>query len=273
MLLKVLFWLFVAIDLAALGLFFVLGLAAAGPSKTSPLAVVLVMLVVPGCLLTAAIALFLKSPSPALRLLACLVVGAPFGYLAIQSVLSQQALLANPGGIWGETPLTRALGELEKDPTALERVRSLLAGGADPNAEGDMLPLALAIYAAPKVGDEPLRLLLDAGADPNRRNQFGRPAFFAATGTAATTALVELLLARGVDLQVLGPDGRSAAWSAVDTRNWPVALLLVERGAPVSGRSPMHYRMLDVLESEVRDRPPTDELRRLLALVRARTKD
>ena len=40
MVLKILFWLAVAIDVAAMLLFFLLGMAAAGPSKTNPLVVV-----------------------------------------------------------------------------------------------------------------------------------------------------------------------------------------------------------------------------------------
>ena len=77
MLLKILFWLFVAIDVVGLGLFFVLGLAAAGSAETHPLAVVLVMLVVPSLVLAAAVLLFLQTQWTGWRLLALLVVSGP----------------------------------------------------------------------------------------------------------------------------------------------------------------------------------------------------
>ena len=129
MLLKVLFWLFVALDVAALGFLFVLGLAAAGPSKTSPLAVVFAMLVVPGSLLLGAVWLFVKAQSPGLRLVAVLLVAAPAIVLAIGRIAGEIWVQQNPGAIYGSTPLTRALRALEKDALQLATVRTLLRRG------------------------------------------------------------------------------------------------------------------------------------------------
>lgn len=269
--LQILFWLFVAVDAAAIGLVFVLGLAAAGPSRTDPVAVVVATLVVPGALLAGAIALFLRSPSPALRVLACVVAAAPLGVLAGARLLAGWQAQANPGGIHGETPLTRALRELPGDPTAVERMRELLAAGADPDRPGEELPLVLAIRAARAIGDVPVRMLLDAGADPNAVDAFGTPAFFHATGAVADPALMQLLLDRGARPEATARDGRSAAWSAVNTRNWEVARRLVERGAPVSGRSPMGLSLLDTLEAHVRVHGDAEDLAPLLAAVRARS--
>lgn len=256
MLLKVLFWLFVALDVAGLGLMFVLGLAAAGPSKTSPLAVVFAMLVVPGVLLGGAILLHLRAQSGLLQLLAFVLVSAPAAFLAISRIVAEFAVPANPGSIWGETKLTRALRELEKDPLQLATVRTLLAEGADPNEAGEEMPLVLAIYAARHVGQEPTKLLLDRGADPNRPDQFGRPCWFAATGGSADLGLLTMLFERGADAKALSRDGKSGVWGAVACDNWPAAILLVQRGSPTDGISPMGLPMEEMLEGYVRQEGP-----------------
>ena len=253
MLLKVLFWLFVALDVGALGLLFVLGLAAAGPSKTSPLAVVFAMLVVPGALLAGAIFLHVRTQSALLHLLAFVIVSAPVSVLVIGRIVGEFAARSNPGGIWGESKLTRALRDLEQDPLQLATVRQLLAEGADPNEMGEDMPLVLAIYAAQHVGQEPVKLLLDRGADPNRQDQFGRPCWFAATARSVDLGVLKLLLDRGADAKVLGRDGKSGVWNALACENWPAALLLVERGSPTDGISPMGLPMVAMLEGYVRD--------------------
>ena len=253
MILKALFWLFVALDAAVIGLVFVLGLAAAGPSKTQPLAVALVLLVVPGLMLGAAVYLHQRTTSPWLRLLAFALVSAPAAALVIGRLVGEFTARQNPGGIWGETKLTRALRELEKDPLQLATVRTLLAEGADPNEAGEEMPLVLAIYAVRDVGQEPVTLLLERGADPNRRDQFGRPCWFAATAGSVDLAVLTLLLDRGADAKALGRDGKSGVWGALACENWPAALLLVQRGSPTDGISPMGLPMVEMLEGYVRD--------------------
>lgn len=271
MLLKVLFWLFVTADVAALGLFFVLGLAAAGPSKTNPLAVVFAMLVVPGVILAGCIALFLTSPSAVLRTLAVVVVGAPAGLLAVAPIVSAfLAATTAPGGIWGETPLSRALRELPQDASRLADIRTLLAEGADPNEPGEELPIVLAIRAVSTSGDTALKMLLDAGADPDRRREFGDPAWFSSIVAGGDAAVLRLLLDRGADPKAKGNDGRGGIWSAANTCNWPAAQLLLDRGAPIDGISPMGLPLLATLEAEERDHGGGGGLREVLAAVRAR---
>lgn len=272
MLPKILFCLFLAIDVVGVGLWFVLGLAAAGPSKTNPLAVVFTLLVVPGLLLLGAVALHQFGRSPALRLLAFLVVSAPAVVLAITYLVGQLQAGTNPGGIQGETKLTRALRELPRDPTQLPTLRALLADGADPNEAGEALPLVLAVYAAREIGSEPLSLLLDHGADPNHADAFGRPAWFAALGTTVEPAVLGLLLDRGADAAVVDRDGHSAAWAAVATQRWAAALLLVERGASVAGTSPMGRSLFETLEHEAWSHGDGDGLGPLREAVRVRTK-
>lgn len=268
MLLKVLFWLFAALDLAVIGLWFVLGLAAAGPSKTSPFAVALALLVVPGALLAGAILLFVRTESAGWRWAALLVVSGPALALGVSSLVSMLALPGAIAGTWGSTPLTRALSDLQKDPNQLAVVRQLLADGADPNQGGDELPLVLAIYAVRHVGLEPLRLLLDAGANPNAKTQWGEPAFFAVLGNRNEVAELQLLLDRGAAPKTLSRSGHSGLWQAAATRNWPAALLLAKLGASWQGISPMGLPYLAMLEGEVRQHGATGPLAELIDFVK-----
>lgn len=270
MILNTVFWLFVAIDAVVFGLVLVLGLAAAAPSRT-PLPALWV-LVVPPLLLFGAVYLHLRSPVALLRALAFAAVVLPGVALGAQGLWNGYVAFTNPDALWGETKLTRALRELPKDPSQLAVLRSLLAAGEDPDREGEALPLAMAVYAAKDVGDEPLRLLLDAGADPNQRDQFGEPAWFAATGGSGSVAVLQLLLERGADLQATSRDGRGAAWHAVDTENWPVAKLLLERGARIDGISPMGMPLRETLEGRMRARGDAlgPAASAVLELVRAR---
>lgn len=268
MALKVLFWLFAAVDAAALGLWLVLALAAAGPSRTNPLAVV-VMALLPALALAGAVVLHQRG-SPGLRAVAFALVGAPLGIVAIQMVVALANLPAAGGLFYGETPLAHALRELPHDPAQLATVRELLANGAQPDEPGPERPLALAVYATRTAGTAALQLLLDAGADPNACDEFGTPAWFAATASAIDLAVLDLLLARGVDLQATARDGRGAAWAATMTSNWPAAQRLVERGAPIGGRSPMGLTLLDTLEGEARGREESAALTALIAAVRRR---
>lgn len=268
MLANVAFWIFVALDAAAIGLVFVLGLAAAGPSRTQPAAVTLLLLVAPGMLLAAAIWLHQRAASPWLRLLAFLLVSAPTALLAVEGIRTAFRVATKPGGIYGETELTRALRELATEPQRLAAVRALLADGADPNEAGEQMPLVLAVYAARHVGEEPVRLLLDRGADPNRRDEFGEPCWFAATGGSVDVAVLRLLLDRGADPKLLGRDGRGGIWDAINYRNWQAALLLLQRGCDLSGRSPMGLTLVDALEQHERD--GLGDVAELLAAVRAR---
>jgi multisubunit Na+/H+ antiporter MnhF subunit len=74
---RVVFWGLVAVDLLGILLLFVLGLAAAGSSKTSPAQVALVLLILPCITLVAAVAFFIRATSPVGRLVALLLAAAP----------------------------------------------------------------------------------------------------------------------------------------------------------------------------------------------------
>ncbi|MEQ1690580.1 MAG: hypothetical protein ABMA00_04805 [Gemmatimonas sp.] len=61
---KVIYWGFVALDVAGLLLWFVLGLAAAGSSKTSPALVALYLLLLPAIPLVISMVVFVGRPRP-----------------------------------------------------------------------------------------------------------------------------------------------------------------------------------------------------------------
>ncbi len=271
MLLKVLFWILVACDLAGIGLFLLLGLAAAGPSKTSPLSVVLLILVLPGAVLLAAAVLFVLARSWIGRAMAFGIAALPLLFLAGTLLVGSATMLLHqrsdgslahfwPGGMRevedavrrndaatvataaksadvrklgrdGTNILVLALRQLGKAPGPPDVLRALLEAGADPNAGEFQLPLREAILVSSDVGIEPLRLLLDAGADPNKPDRFGYPAFFLATGIRIPLEVLELLLHRGADPNRKSRDGATALRQAVNSQNWPAVLLLLRRGA------------------------------------------
>lgn len=269
---KLLFWAFVVVDALVLGLFGLLALAAAGSSRTHPLAALLIPCLLPAALLVGAIWLFQSAQSSGPKLLAIAIAALPWIVLLVQrgAVLRElqafrdgsgqlrefrsealrtleAAIVAHDAaavaqaargvdldevGLSGVTVLVLALRELQRAPGQLDVVKALLDAGADPNAGRSELPLQGAIAASRHSGIEPLRLLLAAGADPNGQSEFGDPAFFLAGGATYDVAVMEQLLAHGARLDLRGSQGASAVLVPTTTRNWPVLLLLLERGAP-----------------------------------------
>ncbi|MBL8209584.1 MAG: hypothetical protein JNK87_02675 [Bryobacterales bacterium] len=295
LLLRIAFWVLLAMDVAALGLLFVLGLAAAASSHTSWVSVAGVMLLLPGALLLGAAAVFVMATAPWLRVVAFLVVAAPLlllvGGRGFAEMWLNQYRTADGGvamfkagamreieaaiarddagavaaaarganlkqlGRDGSNVLVVALRQMEKTGGSVGVLRALLAAGADPNA-GEALPLAIAIYASAKVGVEPVRLLLEAGADPNKQDQFGHAAYFAATGKFVDVSVMRMLLDRGADLRVKSNTGATALTQAMATQNWPVMLLLLQKGAEWrTVRTPMGLDVRSAVEGEARVRP------------------
>lgn len=114
-------------------------------------------------------------------------------------------------------------------------VRILLAAGADPNApcKWGLTPLMIA-----KIADV-AEALLATGAEVNATTQFNRsgmePAQTALMKAAqgGRVAIVELLLARGADIEMRDSEGRSALIHAAASGHAEVARVLVEAGAKV----------------------------------------
>src|SRR5678815_5887851 len=92
---RLVFWGLVALDLLGILLLFVLGLAAADSSRTSPLQVTLFLLVLPCIPLAAAVVVFLRSTSPMGRVVALLLVAAPLAVLVSTKAIADVQLRAN----------------------------------------------------------------------------------------------------------------------------------------------------------------------------------
>ncbi len=270
MFLAILFWILILFDLAALGLFFVLGLAAGPSSQTGAGAIAAFMLPVPFLLLIAAIGLFVFTKSPLTRGLAFLTAAAPIlfviyafaysGYIqnefqdqsgnptrfkrgpmqelekaiatndAATVTAAARAVNIKAKAIDGSSVLTVALRQLEEKPGPPNAIRALLAAGASVNTKEDEPPLYVAIQVSGKTGPEPVKHLLDAGANPNTPGTFGDPAWFMATGLMIPTEVLELLLNRGANLNAKDRRGQTALFGAVICENWPAAKLLIEKG-------------------------------------------
>lgn len=268
--LKILFWLLVTCDTLVLLLFFVLGLAAAPSSKTSPFAVAAFVLIVPGLILATAVLLFTRSNSPLGRSAALLLAAAPVLVLVLMRTVSTVQLkqsqnaqgelvyfrsgplreiseaierndtatvarLApaadlNNRGYSNTTLLALALRKLKDTPTETGNLQILLNAGADANLQADDLPLEIALQQARFTGATPAIMLLKAGANPNTRNQFGTPVFFTATGKTIPPEVLSAVLDHGVDLTTTDKDGRPVVFYAANSANWPAVLLLLERG-------------------------------------------
>jgi hypothetical protein len=269
--LKLLFWLVALVDAAALGLMFLLGLAAAGPSKTSPIPVVFFFLL-PAVLLLGAVVLFLRAQSGGMRVTAFLLAASPLLFVAAQMANTawtfqqyrteaggrryfrpgasqeiEDAIAANDAAAVGKalaaganvnekgrdggTLLQAALRQLRQTPERLEVLRALVRAGADPNAGSGELPLTMAIQTSRKTGAEPVRLLLEAGANPNARTEFGEPVFFSGSGSTVPLEVLTLLLDKGADLQATGRSGNNALGVAAAAQNWKALMILLERGA------------------------------------------
>lgn len=297
--LKLIFWVLVAADLAGIVLWYLLGLAAAVSARSSPAAVTLLLLVLPALLLGGAALLFVKATATGWRLVAVLLAAAPLLLLVSGRALAEarfrsalddtgrmtffragpsrelaQAISrndsarvaelistvdVNASGLDGVTPLLLALRQLRRDPERQAVLGLLLDAGADPNRGAQAeLPLGVALQVARATGPEPVRRLLQAGADPNQRDEFDVPVFFGATGQSAGPEVMGLLLDHGADPGLEARGRGTALISTANSRNWAVALLLLERGAdPDHGRSVNGHSFRAMVE-QLGDAPDPD---------------
>jgi hypothetical protein len=301
----VLFWFFIALDVAVLGLWLVLGLAAAKPSHT-PLSQVVAFFAVPTLLLGLVLLLHGRGPWAFSKPLATVLAAVPALLVVGGALLSRSVAgwLGMPSDDWGRpdpvrqqqleaairqgdaaavartaaapdarlndgAALVAALRRLETEPGDLAPLRALLAAGVRPTGTGGAAdPLAEAIRASRWAGPEPVRLLLEAGADPNRRHGV-EPAWFAALAPAAHPAVLPLLLARGVDLKAVDMAGQSGVHWAAHHRNWAAAALLVEHGAQWRSVQVRDGRLFkSVVDAERRRQADDPGLQRLERLLR-----
>lgn len=114
-----------------------------------------------------------------------------------------------------------------------DSIRALAAAGADPDHPGwlDRLPV-FAAHSEERI--DLLALLLDLGADIDGTVD-GQPLLFRAVGR--DDPALDLLLARGVDLEALDSQGETALFPACRVNSFAVALRLLEAGVDPSVRA------------------------------------
>ena len=239
---KVAFWGLVALDLLGIVLWFLLGLAAAGSSRTSPVQVTFLLLVLPCLLLGAAVVLFVRSVSPAGRVLALLLAATPLLLLVAARAVAEMQFRAgtNPQG---EMTFFRA-GPSRDIAEAIARndaaTVAALAPKVDVNATGiaDATLLVLAAQQLRRTPDrhEVLRALLAAGADPDKGAQYEFPLAIAiqVSGKAGTEP-VRMLLDAGADPNLPTSFGEPVWFIATGQSATPETLaLLLDRGADMN---------------------------------------
>jgi ankyrin repeat protein len=134
----------------------------------------------------------------------------------------------------GATALILAAGDLAK-------VKALVEKGADVNAISTLGRTPLAVAAAQRDSFAIATYLIGHGADVNARDNSGD---FLTRGAGSTTLMlaarsgdhrtVELLLAKGVDVNAAMTTGATALTEAISVRNAEAVRVLIERGAKVN---------------------------------------
>lgn len=296
----VVFALLIAVDALALGLFLLLGLAAAKPSHT-PVISVLGFFALPALALLALVWLYRRRPWPMARPLAIGLAGLPALVVVGGAVISGGAAwrAGEPAGGAGRpdaaaqealehaiaagdaasaarlasdrrhpvndgAALVQAIRRLETKPGDAAVLQALLQAGLQPNAGGGPEPvLAAAIRASRRAGIEPVRWLLAAGADPNHRGGT-QPAWFAALQAGTPVEVLALVLDARADLKAVDMAGQGAVQVALAQRHWAALDRLVERGAPwQAARSSEGQDLRQVVAMQLRRTPDDVALRGL----------
>ncbi|MBM3759344.1 MAG: hypothetical protein FJW36_03760 [Acidobacteria bacterium] len=262
---SILFWAALALDAAIIAVFFVLGLAAAGPSKSNPLSVVFLMLILPGIVLVALAAWFLAIKAPVFRIVVLLIAASPALLVIGGQIATLLMMRANPeeankpvsfkpistapldsairngdvnavkeaavqvrlrGSRNSGSFIITALYRLEKAPERIDILEAVLEAGADPNDASSTMPLEAAIKASKKIGNRPIEVLLKAGANPNKLNSLGDPVYFEALAKTVELEILQLLLDRGANPKVNSYRGETAEARANSNNNPKAAALL-----------------------------------------------
>ena len=239
---RVAFWGLVALDLLGILLLFVLGLAAAGSSRTNPVQVALLLFVLPSIPLAAAIVLFLRSSSPVGRAIALLMAATPLVVLVSTRAVAEAQFRAATNDE-GEMTFFRA-GPTREIVEAIGRndaeTVAVLAPKVDVNDEGmagmTLLVLALRQLRTTPAQHDVLRALLAAGARPDKEAQYELPLAIAiqVSGTAGVEP-VRMLLDAGASPNQRTSFDEPAYFAATGVSASPEAMtLLIEHGADVN---------------------------------------
>jgi hypothetical protein len=249
---KLLFWLFVAIDAAGLILWFVLGLAAAGSAKTNPLLVALLLLVLPAIPLVGSVWLFLRSGALIGRAIAFALAAAPL-VIAFATKAYITAQVSANSNAQGELTFFRA-GPQRELVEALRRNDSAavtaLAPTVDVNASGmdDMTPLVAALRQLRQTPTQTaaLKALIAAGVDPNKGTEYETPLEMTLQiDDKSGPEPVELLLKAGANPNLKNSSGMPIYFAAAGFGS-PVSTLalVLQHGADLRAMGPKQESVL-----------------------------
>ena len=240
------FWGLAALDLLGILLLFVLGLAAAGPSKTSPVQVTLLLLVIPCIPLAAAVVLFLRSTSPVGRGVALLLAAAPLLILVSTRAITEVQLRANTNER-GDLTFFRS-GAMRGIAEAIARNDSATVASLVPKVavnETGFSDMSLLLLAARQLRRTPeqhtvLRVLLAAGADANKGAQYELPLVIAIQQSAKSGLEPgKLMLDAGANPNLKTSLGEPVWFAAVgQSSSLETLALLLDRGADLNALGP-----------------------------------
>ena len=166
----------------------------------------------------------------AVCVLALALVGGFAGSIMGQELEQQQGFFGTEGAVFK--------GDVQ-------RVRTLLQQGADPNEADEFGNTALMLVALMHQ-EEIAGLLLEAGADPNRQNQSGTTALYNAV-INSQIGIIRLLLEHGADPNLYEP--LIAAVEAAE--GVQIVKLLLENGADANVRDDQDRTAIEVVESQL----------------------
>jgi hypothetical protein len=243
--LTLLFWGLVVLDACGIALWFMLGLAAAGSTKDSPLSVAFALVLLPAIPLALAVFLFLRGGSTVTRAIAVLMAAAPLLIAVSMSAINEARLDAHRNA-QGTLTFFKA-GPQREIAEAIARNDAATVSALLPQVkvnEAGFEGTTLLIAALRQLRTTPdrlevLRVITAAGADPNIGTQYEQPLSIAlqVAGKAGAEP-VRLLLEAGADPNRLDTFGTPAWFTATGQSASPELLaMLLARGADVRAKS------------------------------------
>jgi uncharacterized protein len=140
--------------------------------------------------------------------------------------------------------------ELAVENEDVERVKTALAAGADPNAVGSIFGQRLWTTAFDNESDEIVRAFVTAGADLDLGDTTGRPFLLALAARGESSAQLKRLLDLGAATSAVDTDGWTALHVVASYGYFISASLLLERGADrhaqtKHGKTPLDFASIN----------------------------
>jgi len=156
------------------------------------------------------------------------------------------------------------------DQGDLQRFRTLLADGANPDSVRDRLAFTPLALAAVRGETDYVGALLEAGADPDGPAAMGlTPLALAVRSCRADPAIVRMLVAAGADINAPSGAGLSPVQAAIQAGRNDIAALLIDLGADIQainlyGDGVLNYAIYfeapEIIQLALRKRVGTDQL-------------